>query len=280
MRITKTVAAIVATIVAAGAVVTLSVAAAPKKAGGGTEVTVVGIAVGKPNVSDTYADLMGLTLRPGTAVYFRIIRKDKVLIFVDETASKLASFTDDKGTVLAKPGSVDRLKNWWLGAFSEISEDGHVYHFSIVSDTKTPAPGARTLQAKAVIVLFCGSDEKTEKQKDVALKVNTKITVGPIQMTISKIWQEERGDEKLTAVTLESDKRFYPIRKLEFLGPDGKAIETLNLGEGSTSMGGKLTYDRTFGLKSQVDKVTVRITYFAKTEKLTVPVDVNVGVGF
>ena len=47
----------------------------------------------------------------------------------------------------------------------------------------------------------------------------------------------------------------------------------------SSGLGGNTTHSTTYSLKKRIDKATVRITYFEKTESVTVPVDLAVGVG-
>ena len=52
-----------------------------------------------------------------------------------------------------------------------------------------------------------------------------------------------------------------------------------SMGSGSFGFGGKKTYTKSFGLPSRPDEVTVRITSYAKTEVVTVPLKLSIGMG-
>ena len=212
----------------------------------------------------------------GTTLHVRVARQDKTIISIDREASKLSSFTDDKGTDL----SVKSKRRWgdhWLGSWPRISDDGHSCVLEI-SSPKTPAAGASKLIIKADIALACGSDVKTAEQKDFALTKGSKLTAGPVPMKVQSVKESSFGDAKMT-VELISSKSFDAVKALTFIGADGKEIKYDSMGEGKSGIAGKMTYSKAIGLHKKADVVTVKVTYYQKVEKLTVPVNLSVGVG-
>ena len=263
------------TIVAAAAVA----AAAPKAKGAapaaGAKVEVAGLSVARPMPGDKFGRSMARGIDSGTTVALRIVQPAKTMVRVDEDASKLEAFADDQGTDLSKTAS--RFGPRWL-SWGSFSEDGHTYRFSIVNSKKVPAAGTKHVHVKARIAVECGSDVKTAEAKDVALKKGTALTVGPLKMTVGDV--KDGGFQSKMTVELSSKQPFTAVRKVTFLGPDGKVIKHRGAGSGSWSVFGKAkTYTVSYGLAEKVDTVTVRFEYYGKVEKITVPIDVKVGLG-
>jgi len=238
-------------------------------------VQVVGLSIFRPDPTGKSLSYV-LGRRSGTTLHVRVARQDKTIISLDRNASKLSSFTDDKGTVLSET----KKRRWgsdWLGSWPRISDDGHSCMLKI-SSPKTPAAGASKLIVKADIVLACGSDIKTAEQKDFALTKGSKLTVGPVPMKVQSVKDSSFGKAKMR-VELISSKSFDAVKALTFIGADGKEIKYDSLGEGTSGIAGKMTYSKAIGLHKKVDVVTVKVTYYQKIEKLTVPLNLTVGVG-
>jgi hypothetical protein len=69
------------------------------------------------------------------------------------------------------------------------------------------------------------------------------------------------------------------IKEIAFLDADGNVIEhSVGMRSSSGSMGRK-TYGVTYNLKKKVDVVDVKVTYYNKLETLTIPVELEIGVG-
>ena len=248
----------------------------PKKA----QVSVVGLSVARPKPDDKFGRSVAGTLPAGTAMHLQIVRSDKFFISLDKKKTTLEIFADDKGKELSLPGSGKRSELRWLFTpFNSISPDGHTCSFSVQGGKRIPTAGSKVLKVKAAIVLLCGSDEKFVEQKDLDLKAGGKITVGPVPMIIKSVRKQKWGKEIKTRITLESNKSFDPIKQMKFFDADGKRIEGRRTGSGYFGMLGKYTYTRTISLTTEVDKATLKMAYFGKTEKLTVPIDVTVGLG-
>ncbi len=248
--------------------------AGPAAKGKKVEAERVGISVVKPDPKNKYGGAAVFAMSPGVKVHFRIARKDLYIISLDKDASKLTAFTDDKGTVLGTPGK-SKFMDGWLGQ-SRVSEDGHSLGFEI-SSKKMPASQASRLRIKANIVISVGADEKTATSK-ATLKNGQTVKLGALQVKISKVGKPDWGDAKL-AVEFTSTKSFDAIKELSFIGPDGKEIESTQSSSSSGGFAGRMTYTRTYNLDKKVSQVTLKTTYFGDLRKVSVPVDVNAGVG-
>lgn len=245
-----------------------------------TKVSVVGLSVARAKPGDKYGRSMAGALSAGTHLYLQIVREDKFFISLDKKGTTLEIFADDKGLELALPGPAERWELRWLGTmFNSISADGHTYSFSVQGTKRTPTPGSKALKVKATVSILCGSDEKFAEQKDLALKAGTKITVGPVPMTIKKVSEQKWGKETNTLITLESNKSFDPIKQIKFFDADGNRIKGRRTSSGYSGMFGKYIYTRTISLSTQADTATLKMAYFGKTEKLKVAIDVSVSLG-
>jgi hypothetical protein len=241
-------------------------------------VELVGLSVAKPKPGDKFGRSMASGLQAGTRLHLQIRRPDVSIVDLDTEASKLETFTDEKGTDLSKADRAGWKSRSWL-SWPEVSKDGHTASFGVTSK-RVPAAGAKELHLKAAIVLRCGSAVKNAEVKDLALKKGSKLAAGSLTMTVKSV-QDGGGWDEDTKMTLELTSRrpFTPVKKLTFLAPDGKEIKHHLQGRGSASFGGSTTYTRSYALARKVEAATVRIEYYSKVQTLTVPVDVAAGLG-
>jgi hypothetical protein len=271
---------ILGTLVASCAAVLLAAGPTTTPAGGAAKVEVVGLAVTKADPNSKFGESAVPGQMAGTHVHVRIAAPGKYLVGLDEEACALESFTDDKGTVLAKPGKGRQFGESWLWGFPRFSDDRQSCVVSIQSKA-CPAAGATAVKIKAGVAMLCGSQEKTAEQKDVALKAGTKVTAGPIPMEIASV-EARSGGEPATEVRFKGEAPEADLAKLKgvtFLGADGKEIPSQSTGR--MNMGGdkKVSFEYGYELKGSPKQVTIKITWFDKVETLTVPVNATVGAG-
>ncbi len=211
----------------------------------------------------------------GTLLALRVVRPGKTILRLDAESSTLKAFTDDRDTVLAKPGKGGRFDERWLGPFPQISDDRHAVVFDVRSE-KLPAPGSASLTLRADVVLVCGSDLKTSSV-DTKLADDAAFDFGPVSVTVDKVRKVERGGKDAWAVSLRSDRSVVEAVREWSLLEDGQAVKFAPMGRWSTGQRHYYTFSldgdpagRTF---------TFQATYYAKTETLTIPVDRTVGLG-
>jgi hypothetical protein len=215
------------------------------------------------------------SMNDGTSLTIKVTQPGKFILALDEDASKVASFTDDKGANLLVKSPSGREGIW---PFPEISKDGHSVSVKVQSPA-IPTAGAAAIQLKGALVLTCGADEKTASQQDVDIKKDATLSAGALSAKVESVEENKWGDEKSWMVSLQSDKDFAAIKALALVGADGKEIEGRLSGSGRMGFMGKASYNRDYAFKVKPGKMTVKVTYFDKTEKVTVPVDLSVSVG-
>lgn len=238
-----------------------------------TEVAVVALKIGKEIPGDPEGKLA--FHQPGIVLTLVLGRADKLFIGMDGKNSQLVSFTDNKGTDLLKRSGKFSISG--LDAFPKFSKDGHVCVFD-VRGSMIPAKGATSVRVKAIVVLKYGEGEKTAVQKDLKLKKGSKLTVGPVPWTIEKVGEPDYGNAAL-GITVTGSVSHATIKKLVFLDADGKEVEHSIGARFSSGARNHMTYNVTYNFKKKVDVVTVKVIYFEKTEIVTIPIDLEVGVG-
>jgi len=245
----------------------LSVADEPK-----SEVTAqaTGLMVRKP-LPAKKKEPVGFVDNGSTGLDVSLSTPGKYVLDIDTKASKLDHFTDDKDT---KFYTADRFGMTWLSDFPQITPEGDVctVHFN---GQVAPAKGATKLKLKATVVLTCGPDEKATDKKEIAIKKDQKETVGAYTIQVLNDGAMFGGPQ----IAVVSDKQ--NLKGLEFFDAKGEAIKLFfppyRQNFFPTPM--KKQYGLVGTLPKKMDTVTVKVLYFDKTEALSVPIDLNVGVG-
>jgi hypothetical protein len=195
------------------------------------------------------------------------------IISLDKKATKLTSFVDDAGTDLAAGASKGFF--YWVsmskGFGKKAAKD--VVTLRIRSKTVPGAKAAR-LKLKADIVFVTATGTDKAKQK-LTLEKGKKITAGPFTMKIAMV-KNALGKIELE---LQSTTKLHAIQKFEFFDGAGKPIKTENKGSGSSSIFGTTTYSKSFGLATKDPGVTVEITFHKNLKKVTLPLDLDLGLG-
>lgn len=209
----------------------------------------------------------------GTSVNISLDAPGKYVLGIDTKASKLGEFTDDKGTKLYTEG---RFGATWLGDYPIITPEGDVCTVQVNGFTP-PAKGAAKVRVKATVVLTCGTDEKSTDKKEVKIKKDAKEKVGDFSVEVTN----EGGQFGGATLQIVSEKQ--NLKTAEFFDAKGEAVklflppyhQTLY----PTTPNGKNRYALMTNLPMKADAVTVKVTYFEKTQAVEAPVDLEFGVG-
>jgi len=253
-------------------VVLLSAAAGLFAADTKTDVTaqVTGLMVRKP-LPPKKKDQFTFVDPGSTALDVTVSAPGKFILGIDVKASKLEQFTDDKGTKLF---TADRPGFSWLSEFAMIAPEADVCTVHL-SAPQPPAKGAAKVQVKATVVLTCGADAKESDKKEIAIKKDAKETVGSFTVQVTNDGAMFGGPQ--IAVISEKPN----IKGAEFFDAKGDPIklffppyrQNFFVGVGKSNHGLVST------LPKKMDAVSVKVLYFDKTEALSVPLDLSVGVG-
>lgn len=236
-------------------------------------VDVLSISVGKP-LSQAQKDVFLFT-HEGTQLQLGISLPGRTFIGEDREQCKFEQFTDDKGNDLYAPLGHAPEADDWMGSFGpKFSADGKLCGLQ-VDAPGLPANGSTKLHFKGTLVLSCGVQPKTAEQKNVALKKGFKITAGPVPFEVTKM-QVEGSDTKLEIKAYKSLDR---IIKIAFFDAKGKEIQSQREGYDSGSVFGNFSITQYFDLKGKVTLASVKISYFDKVENVTVPLNIEAGLG-
>jgi hypothetical protein len=242
-------------------------------AGGKSQVTIAGLSVARPREGDKFGRSMAFGMNAGTHVSVVIHMGGRNILDVDNDASKLRKFADDKGTVLVKPGTD---ADEWLGSFAHVADDGRSCAPTLTAD-KLPAAGAGRLHIDATLAVVCAENPK-KVSTEMKLEKGQKVKLGPVEAEVKDIRERKFGDLK-HQVTLSGTQSFAAIRKLAFLDADGKEIESKSAGGSRMTFGNRTSYSRSYALASLPDEVTFKIEYWQKIETVPVVVKADVGLG-
>jgi hypothetical protein len=218
----------------------------------------------------------------GTSVSLLITAPQGGLLEVDRNASKLTAFTDDKGKDLTKAEDAKQQRFSRDAGFSmssNISEDGKVC-VSEVDAPGVPSKGATVMTVTGTLVFRAATKKKDFTAENVALKAGSAIKAGSIPLTITKVGKPEwGGEDDAFAVTLEAKQDLSSIAGIEFFDAAGKKVESRRGSSSSMSFGDSVTITWEYNLKNKLNTAKIVISYWMDMKKLTVPVDLKVGLG-
>jgi len=159
-----------------------------------------------------------------------------------------------------------------------VDEEGEKCHV-LASVPGAPAAGAKQVTLEANLAICCATNTKTEEQRDVPLVDGSKITVGPVPLTIESV-QDYDYDGYRQSFKLVSSEPADAIKSVSFLGPDGKVLVHKTIGGLFTTCGeGCYREDTEYALRQKVDRITVRVKYYSDVQLYRVPVKIVAGEG-
>jgi hypothetical protein len=222
----------------------------------------------------------------GTRVILMLQIPDRAVLAYDSKGCKIDSLTDDKGTDLLKgampapepagrggpAGTSPRVTGTQFGPEGKSG----IFTFSAPG---LPAAGAMKLRVKGSVAVVVGSKEKEVEKKDVSIKDGVDLEFGKLSLIESPF----NGRNTTTAVSYKGTK---PIKKLTLLDADGKEIairRSTMPPTGSRDLDPTRDFPARFAptdRTAKIDKCTVRVTYFDTVETVTLPVDLETGLGF
>jgi hypothetical protein len=254
------------------------------------KVEVRGIRVVGPAYGRGMEGLRAFNWTEGTTVALLVTVPAGGLVSINSEKTQLTKLADDKGTDLT--AGEEPMVGMHMGMTPQVSADGKACLVE-VNGKRVPAKGAAAIMASGTVTLKCGSKKETAKQENVALKVGSKITAGPMTFEISRVGKpqfffEMTGpDESKPAttpaekfeVTLRTNQDCSNIASIAFLDAAGKDLGAKPSSSSSMGMPGMMTVEKSFVLPKKVDTATISITYWADLKEVVVPFDVKATLG-
>jgi hypothetical protein len=191
----------------------------------------------------------------------------KYILALDPTETKVSEFKDDKGTILNK-GNAFFTPNFSQGIFAKDRSGLSVY---LNSFSQTTARGATKLIVKGNLVLVCGVKEKSTKEVEVEMKDKAKAKIGDFDLEVNRAKGFSGGPD--FTITSASPT----LKGIKIVDADGK--EQPEIGAQNFYSTFLKKWSANFSLNKPLAKAKITLTYFDKTEKVTIPVDREVGVG-
>jgi hypothetical protein len=214
----------------------------------------------------------------GTTVTLLVESGAGGFIKLDQAASSVSKFTDDKGNDLFARKSADEPVGASTLTFTPvISRDGKACSLE-VSAPNAPAKGAVALKLSGTITMVCATAKTEFVQKDVLLKNGSKITAPDLNLTVEKVGKPDVGDEPLS-LTLRATKTLDSIAEIKFFKADGKEIKSRSAGIAKMGVLGSLIVEWTFNLAEPADAVTAKIYFWTDLKKKKVDFDLNIQAG-
>ena len=268
----------------------------------GASVRAVSLAVNKPVGNE---GLKNWTVRPeltfgqqgGTLVRLLVSlpeQGDRRVLGIDSREVRIERYADDTGAELSTDSGLasrNYAYNPNVAAGAMFSRDAREFLLP-VEMKDAPSAGATRFLLAGSVPARVGVNEQTAEQKDFSVAVGSVLRAGPHALTIKSIEASipppsVNADvapvplSSRVTVTFASPQPVEAIRKVQFFTADGQEVQAI-LTRPSAAYDPNFaprTYDCTCHLSRDVDRATVRVTYYERVERVKVPIEIVTGVG-
>jgi hypothetical protein len=237
-------------------------------------VQVVGVMVVAPEGGK---DNRSYCWKPGVTISASVTLSAGQIVKLNQEESKVASFTDDKGTDLnAGPPSQDPFNKPGI-SFQSPTEGAS----SVVIDLKAsgqPAKGATRLNVAGTLSAQIAASTKQFTIPNVEMRTNISFSLGELPVLIASVGTNRNAwsaKEYKYSVTFSSLRDMDGISNLEFFDAQGNQIKAEKRAWG----GGFLGYMMQFDMKENVDRVKIVATCWQDLKTVEVPINIKTGIG-
>ena len=237
----------------------------------GFKAEAVGLQVFKPK-DDQAVNSMVMGQSPGSTVIVRITTDSHHIIGFGNRDTVKMTMTDNKNKKLSEFRDT-QAKQFLF----DVGEDGKSAVIP-VSGSQIPSSDATKLNVKGTIEIITGNSETTT-ESTFKLEKGAKTKLGNIPCVLKGVAEAFDPSYK-TRLEFETKQPFDAVSKVEFFELDGTEIESRYSGGGSFGFGDNYTYSRNYSINSDSKQVKVKVSYFADTETIEVPIELTTGLGF
>lgn len=237
----------------------------------GFEAEAVGLQVYKPK-DDQAVNSMVMGQSPGSTVIVRITTDSHHIIGFGNRDTVKMTITDNKNKKLSEFRDT-QAKQFMF----DVGEDGKSAVIP-VSGSQVPSSDATKLNVKGTIEIITGNNE-TSTESTFKLEKGAKAKLGNIPCVLKGVAEAFDPSYK-TRLEFETKQPFDAVSKVEFFEMDGTEIESRYSGGGSFGFGDNYTYSRNYSINSDSKQIKVKVSYFADTETIEVPIELTTGLGF
>lgn len=195
------------------------------------QVSAIGIRVVGPGLGANGTELRPFNESPGTVVALAIqAARGGGIVDIDNRASKVDAFTDDKGQSLLEEARV--------GSFPKVAEDGSAAIVEVEVRARPPA-GAASVTVQGSVAMTVAAGSKPVRASGVKLETGQTFKAGTATMTIG----EAKVEEESTAITFGLTRTLLStIREVRFFDAKNAPIEARRSGSGYMNEKASLDY--------------------------------------
>lgn len=236
----------------------------PAPAAAPPQITAVGIRVTGLGLGANGSELKPFNESPGTTVSLAVqAPKGSGIVDIDDHASKLDVFSDDKGQSLLEEGRV--------GPFPKIAEDGSAALLEIEVRAR-PSAGATSLSAQGSVAMTLAGGSKPFRAANVKLAADQTFKIGTTTLTIS----EAKPEEESTRFTVKLPRSLLTtIRAIRFFDAKNAPIEAERHGSGYFNEKAELELEA----KTKDKIVSIEFELWQNLKTIKAPFAVQAGLG-
>jgi hypothetical protein len=222
-----------------------------------------------PASDETYGvDLAFFGTLERTRLALELTRPEGGLLGLDDGASFLARFADDRGTDLSASESP-------FGPFEmlpRVSADGR-HLVCVIPSSKLPDARATHLSAAGTLGLRVATRSETFTAPDVALAAGSRFSVAGFDFEVESAGKSQWGQGQ--EVTLVARRDLSAIRRWFLVTPEGAELAL----RPSMSLSGGGTWSQTLELELELPRAGVRVECWQDLSTVLVPFEVEAGLG-
>jgi hypothetical protein len=234
------------------------------------DVKVIGLSVAKADPSLPTGAATASGLPGGVWLHLAVAVEGKNVFGLDVDGLKVAAFTDDTGTDLIKADAAGNISLAY-GAAPDDRGKGIILH---IGARQPAAPAAKAVKLSGRLLLVAGSDEKTADLPQQSLAKGAKVEFGGMSLTVANVRPNGTG----RIFTFTSDSDLTTVKSISFVA-DGKTLSSQRVGVTKTRLGSSSVYVLDVLTDLPGSEAGIKAAWYEKVERLTVPLNLTVGVG-
>ena len=227
-------------------------------------ITAVGIRVTGLGLGANGSELKPFNESPGTSVALAIeAPKGSGIVDIDDDASKLEAFSDDKGQSLMEEGRV--------GPFPHVTEDGSAALVEVEVRAR-PSAGASSVSVQGTVAMTLAGGSKAVRATNVKLDAGQTFKLGATTVTIS----DPKVEDEETQFTINLPRSLLQtIREVRYFDAKNASIEGHRRGSGYFNEKAELE----LSAKTTEKAITLEFELWQNLRTVKVPFSVAAGLG-
>ena len=224
------------------------------------QITVAGIRIVGAGFGANATELRAFNEEAGTTIALAIAAPaGSGIVEIDNRASRLESFADDRGQNLLEEGRI--------GSFPKIADDGSAGLVEIEVRGR-PSAGSTSLTTQGTIVMTLAGGSKPQRMANVRLEPLRTLKLGSAAVTLKTV---TAGDESTTVTFALPRSVMNSIREVRFFDPKGAVIESRRTGSGYMNDAAEFEMD----VKSKEKVVAIEFDVWQNLRQTKVPFNIT-----